>query len=131
VVEHPNAKRLVQAIASFNERDPEGVLAMWTENPLFHVPVRGPHGGDYRGRDGVRQLMELVLRLSNGTYQLELVDVLADDRYGVAVIRITASKDEASSDFELAYSVKFDDQGRQAEAWLLASDRAAYESLFA
>ena len=129
--QHPNAKRMVEAMSAFNARDFDEVLSRWTEVPLFHVPARGPRGGDAKGREELAQLMGDLVKLSSDTTKLDLIDILADDNYGVAVLRMVGSRDDFEADFTIAYAVKFDSEGRQAEAWLLASDRVAYDKLLA
>ena len=119
------------AISSYNERDLDATLANMTEDAVFHLGVSGPRGGDYRGKREWRDLLQNVLKLSNESIRLDPIEVLADDTYGVVLFRLTGTRDDKSVDYTVAYAMKFDPAGKQAEAWLLPSDRDAHDFILA
>src|SRR5215471_19899531 len=59
--------------------DVPGVLALFDPNILWHVPGRGPLSRDYRGPEDVMGFFQHFMDLSNGTFRIQVDDVLAKD----------------------------------------------------
>ena len=65
------------AYDAFSRGDIPGAMAALAEDVLWHVPGRGPLSREYRGHAEVLGFFEHFRKLSGGTFQLQVVDVLA------------------------------------------------------
>ena len=65
------------AYDAFSRGDIPGALAAMSDDIVWHVPGRGPLSRDYRGHAEVVGFFEHFMRLSGGTFQLRVDDILA------------------------------------------------------
>ncbi|HJT04906.1 MAG TPA: nuclear transport factor 2 family protein [Pseudonocardiaceae bacterium] len=70
----------------------DGVAACFAADGAWHLPGTAPISGTHRGWAAIREVVATVLRLSDGTFRAELVDVAVGERYGVAVQHATARR---------------------------------------
>jgi ketosteroid isomerase-like protein len=86
--EHPNAVRIRELFAAFARADVAAIRATIPEHAVWRFPGRaGQLAGEHRGRDAILQFLTKVAALTGGTFHLDLVDVLANDRFAVALFR--------------------------------------------
>ena len=85
--DHPNATRVRQLFAAFANRDITTVRDLLAEHAVWHFPgVHGALAGDHRGHDGIFQFLARVMSLTEGTFHLDLHDVIANDETAVALL---------------------------------------------
>ncbi|HXX47849.1 MAG TPA: nuclear transport factor 2 family protein [Myxococcota bacterium] len=72
-----NGELIRDAYAAFARGDVQGALSRFADDIVWHVPGRGPLSRDYRGPDEVLGFFGHFMELSNGTFRLEVDDVLA------------------------------------------------------
>ncbi len=78
--EHPNATRVRELFVAFRSGDIATVLAMIPEDAVSRFPGRhGKLAGEHTGRDAVIAFLMNVQTLTDHTFQLDLIDVLAND----------------------------------------------------
>jgi ketosteroid isomerase-like protein len=86
--EHPNALRVRDLFRAFHERDLEAVRASLAEDAVWHFPGRdGRLAGSHRGHDGIFSFLLSVATLTEDTFHLDLIDVVANDERAVALFR--------------------------------------------
>ena len=91
--EHPNAILVRNLFAAFERADLAEIQTVIPEHAVWHFPGRhGKLAGAHEGRDAILAFLIDVTALSGGTFHLELEDVLADDRYAVALPRPRRSR---------------------------------------
>ena len=73
--------------------DVDTVLAQYADDIEFQISGRSPVSGNYTGKDEVLGFLGQVMQLSGGTFSVEVLDILANERHGVALTRETASRD--------------------------------------
>ena len=73
-----NAALIKSAYDAFNRGDTQSVFAVFAENILWHVPGRGPLSRDYRGHAEVGGFFEQFMGLSEGTFRIQIDQILAD-----------------------------------------------------
>ncbi|MFT4570898.1 MAG: ketosteroid isomerase-like protein [Hyphomicrobiaceae bacterium] len=86
--EHPNAERVRALFRAFHERDLETVQASLAADAVWHFP--GTHGqlaGSHRGHEAIFTFLLSVAELTDDTFSLDLIDVLANDDRAVALFR--------------------------------------------
>jgi hypothetical protein len=87
-----NAGLIRGAYEDFARGDMDAVLALFADDILWHVPGRGPLSRDYRGRSEVLGFFEQFTKLSGGSFQIELHDVLAKGDTVVALVTESAQR---------------------------------------
>lgn len=85
--EHPNALRVRALFQAFHERDLDAIRAAIAEDAVWHFPGSNLLSGSHRGHAGIFAFLARVGQLSEGSFALELEDVLANDRRAVALFR--------------------------------------------
>lgn len=86
--EHPNALRVRVLFAAFRARDRGSIRGAVSETATWHFPGRqGKLAGSHAGHAGIFAFLARVSELTGGSFELELEDVLANDRIAVALFR--------------------------------------------
>jgi uncharacterized protein len=68
------------------------VFAVFAENILWHVPGRGPLSRDYRGHGEVAGFFEHFMGLSEGTFRIQIDEILANRDRVVVLCTETARR---------------------------------------
>ncbi|MEA2131103.1 MAG: uncharacterized protein QOJ85_3994 [Solirubrobacteraceae bacterium] len=89
-----NAEILRGGYEAYQQGDVPAVLAVFAEDIAWHVPGRNPLSGDYTGHDEVVGFFQGLGERSNGTFGLEVQDILdnGDDKV-VVLVRETGERD--------------------------------------
>ena len=86
--DHPNATRIRHLFDAFGSADVEAIRATIPEEATWHFPGRhGRLAGSHRGRDAIFRFLLDVQVLTENTFHLDLLDVVANDRRAVALFR--------------------------------------------
>ena len=113
--EHPNVATLRALFAAFRAADLERILEVVPPDLVWHFPGRrGGLAGAHRGRDAVLAFLARVMELTDGTFGLELDDVVGDDRWVVALFRGHGSRNGKTLDNPTCLRVRFEN-GRPRE----------------
>ena len=73
-----NAALIKSAYDAFGRGDTKRVFAVFAENILWHVPGRGPLSRNYRGHAQVAGFFDHFMGLSEGTFRIQIDQILAD-----------------------------------------------------
>jgi uncharacterized protein len=120
---HPNEELIGRWFLSQARADPEAVHALLADDVVWHVPGRNLVSKDYRGPDEVIGFLTRVRELSGGSARPQLLSVLANDAYTVALVRMFAEREGRKLDGSFqawAYRIA---GGKIAEFWFLVEDR--------
>ncbi|MDQ6856405.1 MAG: nuclear transport factor 2 family protein [Candidatus Dormibacteraeota bacterium] len=88
---------------------------------VWHSPGSNPISGDHRGADAVIASFVKQFELTDGTFKVELHDVLGSDDHAVALGRASGQRNGKSMDEPYAHVCHFRD-GKLVEAWILDYD---------
>lgn len=120
---HPNEELLGRWFGAQARANPEEVRAQLTDDVVWHVPGKNLLSRDYRGPDEVLGFMAHVRELSGGTARPQLLGVLANDGWAVALVRMFAEREGRQLDGSFqAWAYRIVD-GKIAEFWFLVEDR--------
>ena len=87
---HPNVVVIRDFFAHFGDR--ATIERVFVPDATWSEPGSSPISGRYIGRDAVADLVTSVVDRSGGTFRiLEVVDVLANDRFGLALVTVEGS----------------------------------------
>src|SRR5579859_3265445 len=82
---HANEEMLRNVYDAFAKRDMPMVFSRFSDDITFRVPGEGSMSGSYVGKDEVQAYFGKMRNRSGGTFTIELLDVLANDRHGVVL----------------------------------------------
>jgi uncharacterized protein len=126
---HPNEDLLATGYKAFAAVDLETLTKLWADDVVVHVFGAGRLGGDYTGRDAVFAFFGELMTLTDGTFSLEIHDMLANDAHGVTLATVRAAREGRT--FEgLDVHVFHIADGRITEAWFFGSDQAGSAAFF-
>lgn len=72
-------------------KDLEAIRALLAEDVVWREAERNKYTGSLNGVDAVLAMMEKAAELTNGTFELQVSEVLANSHHAVALIRWTAT----------------------------------------
>ena len=86
--EHPNAMRVRDLFAAFRDQDIEAIQRAIVKDCVWHFPGRsGALAGSHQGYEGIFAFLARVGELTDGTFHLDLEDVVANDARAIALFR--------------------------------------------
>jgi ketosteroid isomerase-like protein len=127
---HPNEALTREALAAFQRGDMDAIQAYLAPNIVWHVPGRGQLAGDFTGVGEVLGFFGKTMELSNGTFRLEVHDVLANDEHAAVLSTITAEREGRSLHSNGVQILHIQD-GRAVESWLHPDDQYAVDEFWA
>jgi len=130
VTEHPNAGIVREGFDRFGRGDVAGLLDLFADDAVWHVPGASAMAGDHRGRDEIVAFLRRTAELTGGTYRVELLWVVADDEHTVAVYRARGERDGRALDIEQALLIALRD-GLWADIRAQPLDQAAFDAFWA
>jgi ketosteroid isomerase-like protein len=108
----------------------DAIQAYLAPNIVWHVPGRGQLAGDFTGVGEVLGFFGKTMELSNGTFRLEVHDVLANDEHAAVLSTITAEREGRSLHSNGVQILHIQD-GRAVESWLHPDDQYAVDEFWA
>ena len=128
--EHPNAARIRALFAAFRGADLATIEATIPESAVWHFPGRnGKLAGSHRGRAAILQFLMSVPQLTNGTFHLELEDVLANDTNAVAFFRGSGTRAGKTLDNPTCLRLRLE-RGQVVEVWEFVWDLFAVDEFW-
>jgi ketosteroid isomerase-like protein len=127
---HPNRERLQAFLDAYGAKDRDLVGEALAGEAVWHVGGTHPFSGDYRGREAILDYFERTAAETAQSLRLEPVELMANDRYGAAFLRVTAARGEKRLDVTMAEAFRFDEDGRITEFWAHATDQAAIDAFW-
>ena len=122
---HPLEAIIREAYAAFGRGDVDGYLAPCTSDFTFNVAGRGGICGTWAGKKGLHELAARAMAISNGTFNEEVEDVLANDRHAVVLARHRFLREGSSKDYRTAHIYEVGG-GKLARCFEQPRDAAAF-----
>jgi ketosteroid isomerase-like protein len=91
VAEANGVENLRRGYKAFADSDVATLTELIPEDAVWHVPGRSALAGDHKGREAILGMFGKLAQQTGGTFKAELVHLLGDDNYVVALQRTTAS----------------------------------------
>jgi hypothetical protein len=92
VSEHTNLQVMRRALEAFQSGDKATLGQIFSKDVVWHVPGKSFLAKDYKGQEEVFTFFGRLMELTNGTFRVESLDILANDRGGVFIDRLTAQR---------------------------------------
>ena len=104
--EHPNAEVFEHVYGCFTSGDMGTLAGPIAPDVVWHVPGDNLISGTYISRDDIFGCFNKIFELSGGSYQPQLLDILADDNYTVALLHANARHGEKVLDQDYAFIMR-------------------------
>jgi len=128
--EHPNAALVRNLFAAFERADLAEIQTVIPEHAVWHFPGRrGKLAGSHEGRDAILAFLIDVTALTACTFHLDLEDVVANDRYAIALFRGHGQRDGKTLDNPTCLKMRID-QGKIVEVWEFVWDLFAVDDFW-
>ncbi len=125
---HPNEEIARRATEALTKGDVESLLANHADDVVDHFPGRGPMAGDYRGKDGVAEMLQRQMQMIDAPPEIETHDIVANDDHTVVLNKTKASRGGKVLEQDQVVVMHIDD-GKIAEVWLQFSDQQAMDEM--
>jgi ketosteroid isomerase-like protein len=89
---HPNAELIARAYDAFGQGDIPTVLGVFAPDITWHIPGRSPISGDYKGHDEVVGFFAKFMELSDGTFRLDVDEIVCDGERVYAHCTVSAER---------------------------------------
>lgn len=114
---HPNALLVRELFAAFRRGDVAAIQAAIADNAVWRFPGRrGQLAGDHQGREAIFGFLLKVQALTDHTFSLDLIEVLAGDEYVVALFRGQGQRNGKTLDNPTCLRMRVED-GQVVEVW--------------
>ncbi len=128
--EHPNAVLVRNLFDAFRAGDVDSIRSAISETAVWHFPGRtGKLAGAHSGHAGIFAFLGRVSQLTGGTFELDLEEVLANDRYAVALFRGRARRPPLALDNPTCLKIRLQN-GRATEIWEFVWDLFAVDEFW-
>lgn len=121
--EHPNALLVRKAYDAFSRGDLGAIGELVAEDAVWHAAGRNWIVGDYKGRNAILGLFATMGLYAEGTYKIEVHDVVANDEHAVGLHRSIASRRDGKRMDVLDVLVFHVRDGKVVEAWASPNDQ--------
>jgi ketosteroid isomerase-like protein len=126
---HPNEDLLRKGYEAFTKADMPAVQALFADDIVWHVPGRSPMSGDYKGVQEVLAFLGKSMEETQGTFGLEIHDLLADEEHGVALVVARGQREGKSLEDRQVHVLHLRD-GKVTEFWAHPGDQYAIDEFW-
>jgi ketosteroid isomerase-like protein len=126
---HPNEELVRKGFAAFQSGDMATVSELFTDDIVWHVPGRHQLAGDFRGKDEVLGAFKNTFELTNGSFKLEMHDLLANDTHVIAMVHAMGEREGRTLD-DNSVQVFHVTDGKVSEQWLYPGDPYATDEFW-
>jgi ketosteroid isomerase-like protein len=127
---HPNEDLVRRGYEAFAAGDVATMTELLDENVVWHTPGRSSISGDQKGRDATLQLFGRLAQETNGTFKLDVHEILANDEHAVVLADLSAEKDGKSLSGAHVVNVFHLKDGKLTEAWGSSDDQYAVDEFW-
>jgi len=115
--EHPNATLVRSLFQAFRDADVALIQSVLPVHAVWHFPGRrGQLAGTHRGRDAILAFLMNVQALTQHTFHLALLDVIANDQHAIALFTGHGTRNGKALDNPTCLRMRIE-QGQIVEVW--------------
>jgi uncharacterized protein len=119
--EHPNAEIFRRGYTAFQTGDLDTVRSLFAPDIVWIVPGQNRFAGAHRGVDDVINLFVQQFQETDGTFKVEVHDILANDEHTVALATVSAERGGKSISDRYTHVAHIKD-GKVTESWIFNED---------
>ena len=118
-----------QGYGAFSGGDMDTLRRLFSDDAVWHVSGRSRLSGDYQGADEILGYFRQTMELTEGNFQVELHDVVANDNHVVGLHHASGQRGDKRLESNEALVFHLRD-GRVTEVWQLFEDPYQAEDFF-
>ena len=126
---HPNEDLVGRGFAAFGTGDMATLDRLFADDIVWHAGGRSQISGDYTGKPAVFALFAKIAELADGTFRVDVHDVVANDEHAVALVTTTGTRGGRTLDQHAAQVFHVRD-GRVTESWFHTADQYASDEFW-
>jgi len=126
---HPNEALLRREYEARAGRDDRALAEVLADDVVWHVPGRNAIAGEYRGVDQVMEYVRRRRELVDGSFEITLHDVLANDEHGFVIASGRATRGGRIFEWRAHGLYRFRD-GQIAECWVLPESQYDFDRIW-
>jgi ketosteroid isomerase-like protein len=128
----PKERSIRELYEARERRDWDAVRVLFAEEIGWHEPGEEDHSGDHRGREEVVALLQKLVAVTGGTFQLEPKAFLNSVDYSAALVRWSAERQGKRSEGNEIAVYRFDD-AKIVQVWFYVDgyEPETFSSVFA
>jgi ketosteroid isomerase-like protein len=130
MADHPNAELFRRGYTAFQSGDLDTVRSLFTPDIEWTTPGRNRFAGVRRGVDEVINLFVQQMQETNGTFHVDVHDILANDEHAVALATVSGERNGKKLNDRYSHVVHIKN-GRVAESWILDENPDAVDEFWA
>ena len=121
-MEHPSVSVIRRGYNAFATGDIDTLKELIAPDAIWYSPGKNPISGTYRGFEAILGYFGKFSALSDGQFQLEVLDIFASDQRGVALTRDTVTRNGKTLSWEggVVFTLQ---AGKVIEAWSFNRDQ--------
>ncbi len=129
-MEHPNAQLLRRLFDAFAAGDREAVVAGFADDVTWRTPGSSQLAGEFVGRDAVLAQLGRSAQLTDGTYRVEVEEIMPGDHHASVLYRGTGSRNGRRLDLRhlALYEIA---AGAIRNVWIAPLDQRAFDEFWA
>jgi uncharacterized protein len=124
-----NAALVEAGYTAFAKGDLAAVEKAFDPECVWHAQRLGALGGDHRGYPAVLRFFGQTMEMTQGTFRIEIKEVLGNDSGAAVVVRSSAKRGDRSLDDQQIHLLHLRD-GRVIEVWQFVGDGPAVEAFW-
>jgi ketosteroid isomerase-like protein len=128
--EHPCAVTVRRFLNAWFDGDFATWVALAADDIVIHMRGKPAIDGDYHGQAGVMVFFERFAAVNVEIFEMEVEDVIADDRYAMAILRTEYHQGDDYLPLRNACAYRLNSDGRIAEAWNVSDSQTAELAFF-
>jgi ketosteroid isomerase-like protein len=125
-----DAEAIRRGYEAFGKGDIPAVAELLADDVVWHISGRSELAGTYRGRDAVIGFFTEIAQRSEGSFRLDIHDLLASDEHVVAIVTELAHRGDRVLNAQGTHVWHVRD-GKAAEFWGLSADAYAQDEFWA
>jgi ketosteroid isomerase-like protein len=130
MAEHSNAELFRRGYNAFQAGDLETVRSLFAPDIVWNVPGNGRFAGTFRGVDDVINLFVQQFQETDGTFKVDVHDILGNDEHAVALASVSAERAGKRVNDRYTHVVHIVD-GKVTESWIFDENPAAIDEFWA
>ena len=124
-----NERLLRQGYAAFAEGDLDTVRTLLAKDIVWHNGGANQLAGEYTGLEEVLDLFGQLMEVTDGTFRLDVHDILANDMHGIVLVTVHAERDGRRLEMNEVHIWHLE-EGQAEEFWSFAEDVAEMDAFF-
>ena len=128
--DHPNADLARRGYKAFGEGDMETLTELIAENAVWHMGGDSALAGDYKGQEAIFGLFGKLGEMSEGTFSIDVHDILANDDHIVVLTTAKAGGSSGKTFSSHSADTSHVNNGQITEYWTFGSDQAGFDAYF-